>query len=108
MKRRKPASTEARIRKELSGIMPIFAHAAVGDFSHDVEIPKDDGAFGELYAGVQIMLDVIRTQLEAQQIANRRLQEVKDETEALLTSIGEGVVALDAEGRVKFINRAAV
>jgi PAS domain S-box-containing protein len=108
MKRRKPARTDARIRKELSGVMPIFAHAAVGDFSHDVEIPKDDGPFGELYAGVQIMLDVIRTQLEAQQEANRELQKVKDETEALLTSIGEGVVALDAEGRVKFINRAAV
>lgn len=108
MKRRKPdARADARIKKQISGLMPVFAHAAVGDFSHDVEIPKDDGAFGEIYAGVQIMLDVIRRQLEEQQAANRELRKVKEHTEALLSSIGEGVVALDSEGRVMFINRSA-
>ncbi|HTK60171.1 MAG TPA: HAMP domain-containing sensor histidine kinase [Candidatus Baltobacteraceae bacterium] len=107
MPRKKPAQTDALIRKELAELMPVFARAAVGDFSRDVAVPDDAGPFDELYAGVQIMLDVIRRQLDDQLTVNREYRKAKEETEALLSSIGEGVVALDAAGRVMFINRTA-
>lgn len=100
MKGKNPAMTDAQIRKALTALRPVFAHAAVGDFSHDVAVPEDAGPFEELFAGAQIMIDVIRKQLE-------ELRESQEVTQGLLGSVGEGIVALDREGRVVFINDSA-
>ena len=42
-----------------------------------------------------------------EKLAKERVEEAKAEDEALLGSIGDGVVAVDKEGRIMFVNRAA-
>jgi len=44
---------------------------------------------------------------EAEKLAKEKIDAIRVEDEALLSSIGEGVVAIDREGKVTFINRAA-
>ena len=44
---------------------------------------------------------------EAEKLAKEKIDAIRVEDEALLASIGEGVVAIDREGKVTFINRAA-
>lgn len=44
---------------------------------------------------------------EAEKLAKERVEAAQVEDEALLTSIGDGVVAIDKEGKIMFINRAA-
>jgi len=44
---------------------------------------------------------------EAEKLAKEKVEAARVEDEALLTSIGDGVVAIDKEGKIMFINRAA-
>lgn len=102
------------VEKRLSALIPVFANASVGNFSKDVRIPNKDDEFTELYVGVQIMLDVIREQLEELQSElvvekerERQLASEKAQGEALLESIGEGIIAVDRSGKAITVNRAA-
>lgn len=108
-------------RKKLAALTPIFAKASIGDFSQDVEIPEGDDELIELCVGIQIMLEVIREQIGELkglnhtlaanitdlQVANADLKKERAKAEAILASIGEGVVATDEAGRVLFINETA-
>lgn len=77
-------SYKQRIKKHLDQLRPIFAKAAIGDFSQKVEIPEKDDEFSEIYAGIQIMLEVINYQLGELKRANELLAEkVEDRTEQL-------------------------
>lgn len=51
------------IKEKLDTLLPIFAQASVGNFSQDVPLPEEDDEFAELYTGIQIMLDVIRSKI---------------------------------------------
>ncbi|OGK18392.1 hypothetical protein A3G67_03830 [Candidatus Roizmanbacteria bacterium RIFCSPLOWO2_12_FULL_40_12] len=51
------------VKKHLDILTPIFAKASIGDFTSTLEIPDDSEEFVQLYAGIQIMLEVIRDQL---------------------------------------------
>jgi two-component system phosphate regulon sensor histidine kinase PhoR len=54
----------------------IFANAAVGDFSTQIEIPEnEDEETVELYAGINIMIDVIKRQLAREESINKAKSE---------------------------------
>jgi signal transduction histidine kinase len=63
------------VKNKLKELTPVFANASVGDFSNHVEIPEENDEFTELYAGIQIMLDVIRQNLSQLQELNAALSE---------------------------------
>ncbi len=103
---------------KLDALTPIFAKAAVGNFSSNIEIPDTDDKFTELYMGIQIMLEVIRGQTEELQTLNKSLEErVHAQTHALekqnnllqtiLKSIGDAIVVTNTEGVPTMMNRAA-
>jgi PAS domain S-box-containing protein len=105
---------QARVQETLDYLRPVFAKASIGDFSQDVTIPDQDDEFTELYVGIQVMLEVIREQLArlqedlAQEKQEERLlAEEKAKDEAMLESIGEGLVLTDAQGVVLMSNPSA-
>lgn len=51
------------IEKKLERLMPIFAHAAMGDFDQEIEIPEKEDEFTQLYSGINIMLEVIHQKI---------------------------------------------
>jgi len=74
-----PPEIEKYISQRLAGLSPIFAQASVGDFSKDVQLPPEDDDFAEVYAGVQIMIDVIREKLaEVERVNEQLAKQVKD------------------------------
>lgn len=85
-------------------LVPIFARASIGDFSQDVVVPSQENDLTSLYVGIQIMLQVIREKVANLESANRQLQERVVEKIALLRSIGDGVVVLDTQDNVTFLN----
>jgi hypothetical protein len=58
------------IKKKLGGLVPVLAHSAVGDYSVDVPLEDVDDDLGEIFAGVQFMLEAIREQM-------RRIEELE-------------------------------
>ncbi len=67
------------VARRLAELSPIFAKASIGDFSEDIPLPPDDDIFIELFAGVQIMLDVIREKIADLEKNNVQLnRQVKD------------------------------
>lgn len=121
------ASPDQRI-KELKSLNSIFARASVGDFSENVALPQTDDELMEFYVGVQVMLDVIREKIEASSLIKQQLegeiatknhlvQELRTErnnlrqyhsrNEAILSSIGEGLIVTNRQGRITMINEAA-
>ena len=110
-----------RLKARLEGLKPIFAKAAVGDFSEDVFLPEENDEFLELYTGVQVMLDVIRNQTKDARALNRvlegKLRELRWATvelereravdEAVFASLGDGLMTVDVNGRVVRINSVA-
>jgi len=102
----------------LDALTPIFAQAAVGDFSQDIVIPDNDDKFTELYVGIQVMLDVIRDQTREMQLFNQELSDqIALQTEALhkqnrllettLKSIGDAIVVVDINAKPVIMNPAA-
>lgn len=76
------------IEKKTKKLRNVFAHAAVGDFSGRVEIPDEEDEFSELYAGANIMLDVINRQineLEAHVAREEKLNKIKSEFVAFVS-----------------------
>lgn len=96
-----------RVKQHIDALVPIFAKASVGDFSQDAPLSQREDEFTSLEVGVQIMLDVIREKIKSYEDVNRQLQERYEEKNALLQSIVDGVVVLDKEGKITFLNRAA-
>lgn len=107
--------------KHLDALRPIFAKAALGDFSEDVLLPDDDELL-EIYAGVQMMLEAARSQIADAQESNRTLEsrlksvsrtmqaleQAQREDEAILNSLGEVLVITDAAGNITRINDLGV
>jgi PAS domain S-box-containing protein len=87
-------------------LYPLFAAASLGDFSKDVNIPQQENEFIPLYVGVQVMVDVIREKIAELEQANRDVSLQLNKTFSQLTSIGEGIVTLDEEGVIRFLNPA--
>jgi PAS domain S-box-containing protein len=69
----KQVSSQQPVHERLAALSPIFALAAIGDFSKDVPIPEREDEFTEVYVGVQMMLNVIREQLGEMNQTNQSL-----------------------------------
>lgn len=109
---------KAHVTDRIDKLLPVFAKASIGDFSQDIEIPETDDEFSPLYAGVQIMLDVIRKQLDALnelnqslasqlseiETAKKQVEREKIIDEAILNGIGDGVVVLNSKGEIVLAN----
>jgi len=73
--------------KSFEGLIPIFAKAAIGDFSEDPVVPAEDNEVVEIYMGVKVMLDVIREKLAELEKLNSELQKKVKEQEATIESL---------------------
>ncbi len=71
---KKRNSYRAYVLKKLAALKPIFAKAAVGDYSLNLRIPEEEDEFLELTMGIQVMLEVIRNQLSEVRGANKNLK----------------------------------
>ncbi|MBD3637531.1 MAG: PAS domain S-box protein [Crocinitomicaceae bacterium] len=72
------------VREQLEALFPVFASAAVGDFSRNVSIPAEEDEFSEIRVGIQVMLEVIRDKIAELEEWNDKLQAtVYDKTKAL-------------------------
>src|SRR5690554_5047376 len=95
------------VSEKLKGLTPIFARASIGDFSEDVEIPEGEDEFSELYAGIGIMLEVIQEQINSLKSAKEIAEEEKILDEAILESIGDGVVVTNKNLDITLMNQQA-
>ncbi len=101
-----PLTYQKAIQVHIDTLVPIFARAAIGDFSANIDISKNEDEFTPILTGVQLMLEVIREKIEESNAINTRLKVRMEETTALLKSIGDGVAVLDTDGQVVFLNVA--
>lgn len=107
-------SYRRHVIERLSVLTPIFAKASVGDFSGTFEIGEAEDEFMNLYVGVWVMLEVIRAQISELKDLNLSLEkqlveieEAKAKDDALLGSIGDGVIAINKEEKIIYLNQVA-
>ncbi|HSE60874.1 MAG TPA: ATP-binding protein [Candidatus Saccharimonadales bacterium] len=106
---------QRHIRRQLQSLAPIFGNAAIGDFSGQVKLPEEENELTEFFVGVQIILDTIRekvgeleTSLAKLQAANDIIASEKARVEAILESMGEGLVTVDESWHTTYINEPAI
>ena len=103
------------VKEKIDALNVIFANAAIGDFSHNVEVPEEDDMFLQLYVGVQTMLEVIRTQLREMHTLNHSLErrvnertltliEAEKRYRAVLESAPDALVIVDQTGTITIVN----
>ncbi|QQG50241.1 MAG: PAS domain S-box protein [Candidatus Berkelbacteria bacterium] len=108
-------------RRRLDELTDVLAQISVGDLSANVRIPKKEDEFTDLYVGVQLILEVFRENIKYFEAANedlaRNIEKVEASSlvieqekvidEAILESIGEGLVVTDISGKIMVVNRQA-
>ncbi|HSE29577.1 MAG TPA: ATP-binding protein [Candidatus Saccharimonadales bacterium] len=105
---------QQEIERQLNSIAPVFAKAAIGDFSQNVKIPRHKSELTEFFIGVQLILSAIRdkiSQLETSvkdlKAANKLIENEKTRVEAILNSLGDGLITFSKSGRTTFVNDMA-
>jgi PAS domain S-box-containing protein len=83
---------------KLNTLKPIFAKAAIGDFSDNVVLPDTDDEFAELYCGIQTMLEVIREQFS-------EMQDIASHYSNILESTLDGIIVEENE-HVVYVNKS--
>jgi len=66
------------VKKSLSELTPILQKAAVGDFTKEIEIPKKEDEFSELFVGLSLMMEDLRELEEVR----KKTEEERKKTEA--------------------------
>ena len=66
------------VKKSLSELTPILQKAAVGDFTKEIEIPKKEDEFSELFVGLSLMMEDLRELEEVR----KKTEEERERTEA--------------------------
>lgn len=64
------------VKKRLSELTPILQKASVGDFTEEIEIPKKEDEFSELFVGLNLMMEDLRELEEAR----KKTEEEKERT----------------------------
>ena len=91
----------------ISTLQNYLTRVVSGDFTQDLPHPTTEDEFTPLYVGIQLLVEVIRDEFATLEKTNYQLQERVEEKLALLNSIGDGVVVLDQDQQVTFINHSA-
>ncbi|HSX33752.1 MAG TPA: ATP-binding protein [Candidatus Saccharimonadales bacterium] len=82
-------------------------HVMEGDFSHGVTVTSSD-EIGTLAVAFNKMIAELATSYESLRSKVKELRNGKAKDEAILESLGEGVIVADSHGRILLINSAAV
>lgn len=80
------------IEKKLRPLIDVYSKAVIGDFSHNVEIPKKEDEFTEIYVGTQLMLEVIREKLTKLEDLSAGLEEKVEKKTAELERLNNALV----------------
>ncbi len=103
------------LKKRLKELAPVFAKAAVGDFSGKLDIAEPEDELTEFFVGVNIMLDTMREQVTEFEstvsqlsAANEIIANEKARVEAILNSLGECVLTVDYSWRTTYVNEPAI
>lgn len=104
------------IRDRIAAVSPVFAKASVGDFSGDLsEILEPEDDLTELFVGTQLLLESIRetiADLEATvaalREANEKIATEEARVESILNSLGDGLLGVDKDCRINYVNRPAI
>src|SRR5437773_10370185 len=67
------------VKKRLEGLLQVFAKASLADFSDNIDVHEEEDEFKLLYAGIQVMLEVIRRQIGDVNKSNQSLTKVVEE-----------------------------
>ncbi len=94
-----PDEYRAYVKERLDRLTPVFAKAAIGDFSTDLPFPEVDDEFAQLYVGIQVMLEVIREQLS-------ELVRQKEEMKTVLDNTPDIIARFDRNLRHTYISHA--
>ncbi len=88
-----------KVKQRLADLMPVFANAAVGDFSSFVDILEDTDDFAGLYAGIGILLEVVRKRMEEVQQARQEQEEVIKSARKNESDLAQAVQELEESRR---------
>jgi hypothetical protein len=55
---------KTKVEKMLQDLKVVFAKVSVGDLSANLQLPEGEDEFTELYAGVQLILEILREKIE--------------------------------------------
>lgn len=99
------------LKEKLDKLIPIFAQASIGNFSQDVPIPDEEDEFAEVYAGIQVMLDVIRNKirtLEEEMSTRAQIQadllKKEERFRALIEKSFDAIILHDAQGKILYVS----
>lgn len=115
-------------KERVNEILPILQSVSLGDFSKAIELPDSEDEFTDLLVSVDMMSQNLkelieenrRKAVEIQQSqeklkftnikilkAKKEAEKEKARAETLLSSLGEGVLAIDLKGNMLLMNHAA-
>lgn len=115
-------------RKNLGHIIPTLQKMAMGDFSENIKIPKKEDEFTELLVALNLMIDDLKelkkednkreknlenAKIAAQNILHdlrlekETLADAEAKSEAILSSIGDGIIATGSDRKIMIMNKVA-
>ncbi len=99
---------------QLNELSPLLQSYALGDFSESIEIPEQEDEFTELFVGLSLMVDDIKEMIREREDTINRLRQAEAALRAseqrlsiTLRSIGDAVIATDAQELVTLMNPIA-
>ena len=100
-----------QVHKKIEKLIPIFARAAIGDFSKKIQLLDDeDEDFAELYSGIQIMTEVIQEKMLAIEERNRKLETAnisQSRLAAIVEHSGDPIISKNLNGIILSWNQGA-
>lgn len=100
-----------KVKEKIDKLIPVFANASIGDFSKDVPEISEEDEFAEVYAGMQVMLDVIRDkvgslekEIETRKKVEATLQNKEERFRALIEKSSEAISLTDPTGKITYVS----
>ncbi|MBN2087205.1 PAS domain S-box protein [Candidatus Peregrinibacteria bacterium] len=108
-------------KERISEILPLLNRLSLGDFTREFELPSSEDEFFELIVAIDLMADNLEellsenkkktNELEMSEknllVSHREIAKEKAKAESLLLNMGEGMLAVDLDGRVIMMNPEA-